>query len=329
MSLSTLNYTKDWTSAEDFPTVQTDENQVRADQQFLFNEIKDYLNDTLIPGIESAIAVACQDLVVGQLTDGSVTKSKLSAALIDVISRAELGGDLDARINAESAKKVSKSGDTMTGDLGIVKASFPTISLNDTTNRSYGSFQNNNHITELGAKSSNVSGADYRSMRIYDNLSVSDLKEAFKLVDRTDGAVRSYDILHTGNLENLRVARISIGSYVGTGTYGANNPNSLTFDFVPKAVFMIGTKDSDGVHNAYMFGYDTGGNGLSQHTAMYYDLLTTNYVENVGFGMPYGGSNKQYGKRSDDGKTFSWYADYSSSYQFNNAGTTFYYMALY
>ena len=69
MSLSTLSYTKDWTNAEDFPTVQTDENQVRADQQFLFNEIKAYLNDTLIPGIESAIAIACQYLVVGQLTD--------------------------------------------------------------------------------------------------------------------------------------------------------------------------------------------------------------------------------------------------------------------
>lgn len=29
-------------------------------------------------------------------------------------------------------------------------------------------------------------------------------------------------------------ARIQTGSYVGTGTYGANNPCSLTFDFEPK-----------------------------------------------------------------------------------------------
>lgn len=28
-------------------------------------------------------------------------------------------------------------------------------------------------------------------------------------------------------------ARISCGSYVGTGTYGAGNPNTLTFDFRP------------------------------------------------------------------------------------------------
>lgn len=124
-------------------------------------------------------------------------------------------------------------------------------------------------------------------------------------------------------------SKIATGSYVGTGTYGSNNPNSLTFDFVPKAVFMIGTKDSDGVHHAYMFGYDSGGNGLSQHTAMYYELLTTNYVESVGFGMPYGSGKSNFGKRSNDGKTFSWYADYSSSYQFNDAGTTYYYMAIY
>ena len=33
-------------------------------------------------------------------------------------------------------------------------------------------------------------------------------------------------------------ARIQIGSYVGTGTYGASNPCSLTFDFVPKCVIV-------------------------------------------------------------------------------------------
>lgn len=34
-------------------------------------------------------------------------------------------------------------------------------------------------------------------------------------------------------------ARVQVVSYVGTGTYGENNPNSLTFDFVPKAVFLF------------------------------------------------------------------------------------------
>lgn len=34
-------------------------------------------------------------------------------------------------------------------------------------------------------------------------------------------------------------ARVQVVSYVGTGTYGSSNPNSLTFDFVPKAVFLF------------------------------------------------------------------------------------------
>ncbi len=33
-------------------------------------------------------------------------------------------------------------------------------------------------------------------------------------------------------------ARVQVVSYVGTGTYGSSNPNSLTFDFVPKILFI-------------------------------------------------------------------------------------------
>lgn len=33
-------------------------------------------------------------------------------------------------------------------------------------------------------------------------------------------------------------ARVQVVSYVGTGTYGESNPNSLTFDFVPKVVMI-------------------------------------------------------------------------------------------
>lgn len=33
-------------------------------------------------------------------------------------------------------------------------------------------------------------------------------------------------------------ARIATGSYTGTGTYGASNPNSLTFEFAPKLVII-------------------------------------------------------------------------------------------
>lgn len=35
-------------------------------------------------------------------------------------------------------------------------------------------------------------------------------------------------------------AKIQTGSYVGTGTYGPDNPCSLTFDFEPKLIFLQG-----------------------------------------------------------------------------------------
>lgn len=53
MPLNKLNFTKDWTNPSDFPTVETNEEQVRADQQLLFNEIKVFLNNKLIPALES------------------------------------------------------------------------------------------------------------------------------------------------------------------------------------------------------------------------------------------------------------------------------------
>ena len=40
-------------------------------------------------------------------------------------------------------------------------------------------------------------------------------------------------------------AKIQTGSYVGTGTYGASNPCSLTFDFEPKIVIC---SKSNGLH---------------------------------------------------------------------------------
>ena len=39
-------------------------------------------------------------------------------------------------------------------------------------------------------------------------------------------------------LDNLSNVKIETGSYTGTGKYGQNNPNSLTFSFVPKMVFI-------------------------------------------------------------------------------------------
>ena len=43
----------------------------------------------------------------------------------------------------------------------------------------------------------------------------------------------------------LGFTKIQTGSYVGTGTYGVDNPNSLTFDFVPKFVIVVPEPESN------------------------------------------------------------------------------------
>ena len=41
--------------------------------------------------------------------------------------------------------------------------------------------------------------------------------------------------------------KLVTGSYVGTGSYGASNPNTLTFDFSPKVVLIRSSKTNSSV----------------------------------------------------------------------------------
>lgn len=67
MSFNRLSFTKNWTNPTDFPTVESDEAQVRADMQILHDESKNGLN-RLMDQLEAASAAA--DLGA-QAVDGS------------------------------------------------------------------------------------------------------------------------------------------------------------------------------------------------------------------------------------------------------------------
>lgn len=104
-------------------------------------------------------------------------------------------------------------------------------------------------------------------------------------------------------------ARIQTGSYVGTGTYGASNPCSLTFDFVPKILIINGQgKTNVGVYNTsisivrninsmYIFGNN------SQHLFYFTNIIWNN-------------------------NSISWYSNDSSYAQANNSNTTYYWAAI-
>lgn len=101
--------------------------------------------------------------------------------------------------------------------------------------------------------------------------------------------------------------KIETGSYTGTGTYGASNPNSLTFDFTPKAVFIFGTKVSNntGASMMYFWGADS------------FTLIDSGYSGVQVSGMV-----------SVSRNTMSWYDTNGAYFQCNESGLTYNYLAL-
>ena len=63
------------------------------------------------------------------------------------------------------------------------------------------------------------------------------------------GAITSSNLASQASA--LGFKKIQTGSYVGTNTYGADNPNSLTFNFAPKFVIIVGEPVRDTI--AYKF----------------------------------------------------------------------------
>ena len=109
--------------------------------------------------------------------------------------------------------------------------------------------------------------------------------------------------------------RVETGSYVGTGTYGVNNPCSLTLPFEPK-LFIVG---------------DTDGRKGTKGNYLYFALpifLGDTYEK---IDWKFGGSTAtQYTLMKRERSTISWYINFtgSGSDQLNGTGTTYYYYAI-
>lgn len=114
-------------------------------------------------------------------------------------------------------------------------------------------------------------------------------------------------------------ARVQVVSYVGTGTYGKNNPCSLTFDFAPKVVmFLRGYKES-----STQFNYLYGSYGSDSLVIISADLSNIFAVYN-GFGR----YNSAYAKKDLSGRTITWYSNENSNSQANASGVTHYFLAI-
>ena len=105
-----FDYTKKWTSSEDFPTYESDETKVRSDMQVLYDQIRDALNalavaiiganipctpisggvaDT-VDGALAELKAAVDAATTGTLPDGSIATAKL---MDSAVTEAKLADD--------------------------------------------------------------------------------------------------------------------------------------------------------------------------------------------------------------------------------------------
>lgn len=105
MAFQSLTFTKSWEDPADFPTYEPDEAQVRADLQYLHNEMRDAFNGLVaslnatsaaanlpisVPGLSAGTIQAAieetlaevQKAAGGQIVNGSITREKLAASLL-------------------------------------------------------------------------------------------------------------------------------------------------------------------------------------------------------------------------------------------------------
>ncbi len=157
--------------------------------------------------------------------------------------------------------------------------------------------------------------ADKLAPTVHDALEVLDERNITQAA-----AVRGLDTVLRGLIGER--ALVESGSYTGTGTFGEEYPNMLTFAFEPKVLIL--TEESRGCYN----------NGkwlFSQEIGIWVDGVTQDSVYSGSYGSKY-----RYWTR--DGNMLSWYSEAydssadgiaaSPSSQFNASGTGYRYVAI-
>jgi hypothetical protein len=120
-------------------------------------------------------------------------------------------------------------------------------------------------------------------------------------------------------------ARVQVVSYVGTGTYGEDNPCSISVDFPMKAIVFLArvyTNESDKKISTY-FVSSSYANDVS---SVLVEQVPTTYSQSLGLGNNYYSNN--FGKRSKDRKSYYWYNTNNESDQGNFAGTIYYFLVI-
>lgn len=116
----------------------------------------------------------------------------------------------------------------------------------------------------------------------------------------------------------LGSGKIAVGSYVGTGVGGSNNPNSITTPFAARVIWLF-TRKSSG--DSYLSNVNNG--NYAYPTAFVLDLLTTSYES--GFAPTFNRREVVMARKSADGKTLFWYEN--TNLQANDLNSKYFWIA--
>ena len=201
-----------------------------------------------------------------------------------------------------AGSSVSKTGDTMSGNLEIAHGTDPSVYASNTGTK--------RKARVVSYADSSVRLENHKDGRNYAGIEVKpeadDPTSIARLVTMKDGVWKPYDLIHTGNLHLLNSllgggAKVKVGSYLGSGTYGGTSPNIVELDFEPD-MFLV---------------QDAGMNGATVWGLWIRGCLM--------FMSP---NNTYASFAQDSGKTFKWASTASAAGQFNSSGTAYGYMAI-
>lgn len=158
---------------------------------------------------------------------------------------------------------------------------------------------------------------------IHVNLGAENTSNVFEVYPRP-GVYGTLPVSHGGTGQTslaalasaMGAAKIQTGSYVGTGTYGASNPNSLTFNGVPK-LFFCGYRDSpnDVIQSpAWIMWYECPVGRIAGPR-----YVSSSYIVHLQF------------SRTNTTLQWYWYAgrsDYAAAYQGNSNGVSYDYVVI-
>ena len=111
-------------------------------------------------------------------------------------------------------------------------------------------------------------------------------------------------------------SKVQVVSYIGTNTYGQNNPQKVSVDFRINSILYLG-------YYSHEYGFYHIFSANSSRVYVNINQVSTVYEHYIGF---HNNAEYVYGKKSQDEKTFFWYS--SNGVSLNSSGYTYYFLVI-